>query len=664
MKRAAIKFFLAASILLLLVLAAGAALADGAPKISQQPESLETVTGRIVTLRVAAKGSGLKYQWYRRYGANDTWKAWNGKTRSTLWFFSIADMDGMQVRCVVSNAAGRATSRTASILILPKFTSYTVKLEGYVGEKVKMSATASGKDLKYQWYYKKSYSGDWIAWKGATSDSYEIVLSKKYKGCYFQCVVTAGNGRSISTWDVGDWFCPFSILVKDPPEVDIGQDETIYYLDEVYLDSLTIPNSLAQSLDLSGHSVAIKNGDNLELNNGVVRPKKTKWYYHQLESGYWVGSTGPSGQEGEIVREQYEAGDSVITIDDSVEVTVHVLNYATAYAQGVMDDYISANIAGSLTEYQKAELCCRFVAGYDYSIESSSYTSLIVHGSGDCWASNGALMYMLQKLGINCKSRYAGYDDGAGSGHYNVFANLDGVNYIVDAGYVGAAPRHYSFTLSDAPFSYRRITNDSIAITKLVGMEGKTEIEVPAQIDGYTVVEISKGALSLNHTVKRIHLPDTITSIGEEAFYQDYALESVNIPEGVTTIGDSAFAWCSSLTSLSIPASVSQIGIANTFHCTNLPAITVDPGNKTYCSVDGVVYSKDMRTLVLMPPARTGSYRVPEGVTTIANHAFTNVSKLTELILPTTLRTIEPGAFWYASIRELVLPEGLESVSP
>ena len=33
---------------------------------------------RIVTLHVTAKGSGLKYQWYRRYGADDTWKAWNG----------------------------------------------------------------------------------------------------------------------------------------------------------------------------------------------------------------------------------------------------------------------------------------------------------------------------------------------------------------------------------------------------------------------------------------------------------------------------------------------------------------------------------------------------------------------------------------------------------
>lgn len=664
MKRTGAKLVLTIVSLALLALAAGAfALAEGgAPVITGQPESVDTVSEKVISLQTSATGSGLRYQWYRRNNANDSWTAWSGKTQSLLWIYSTIDMDGMQVRCVVSNATGSATTSAATIRIIPNIWSYSYVLEGLVGEKKTLSVNANGKDLKYQWYYKATYNGNWIAWLGATSNEYELVLSKEYDGYYFQCVVTAGNGMTVSTWEKRDYFNTFRITVTDPSEFGIAPEETLYFLDDNDLECLALPNDLPQSLDLSGHKLEIVSGDNLDITDGLIRPKKTKWYYHQLESGYWVGSTGPSGQEGEIVREQYEAGDSVISVDGNIRVTFHVVNYAVLYAEGVMDQYLGKNITAGMTEYQKAEKCCQFVAGYDYGVDYTSYTGLIVHGSGDCWSSTGALMYMLPKVGITCKSRYAGYDSGAGSGHYNVLATLDGVNYILDAGFVGSAPRHYSITAYGSPFSYSMLTSTTVAITNYVSMDGETEIDVPAQINGYTVTAIGEGAFSSNNSVKRIHLPDTITSIGKKAFNDDKALESVNIPEGVTSIGSSAFAWCASLTSLTIPASVTEIGVGNSFYCSNLSTITVDPANTVYRSIDGVVFSKDGRTLVMFPPGRSGTYQVPSGVTTIATYAFCSAYSLSGLTFPDSLRTIEPSAFYHASIRDLILPEGLETV--
>ncbi|MBQ1213081.1 MAG: leucine-rich repeat protein [Clostridia bacterium] len=58
-----------------------------------------------------------------------------------------------------------------------------------------------------------------------------------------------------------------------------------------------------------------------------------------------------------------------------------------------------------------------------------------------------------------------------------------------------------------------------------------------------------------------------------------------------------------------------------------------------YQSSNGIVFSKDEKTLVLFPSGRTGSYTVPDGVTKIADGAFDH-SKLSEVILPASVTEI------------------------
>ena len=68
----------------------------------------------------------------------------------------------------------------------------------------------------------------------------------------------------------------------------------------------------------------------------------------------------------------------------------------------------------------------------------------------------------------------------------------------------------------------------------------------------YTLVdgtEISEEAFYNCTYLKRITIPNTVTSIGVYAFGHCYGLTSVTIPNSVTSIGGSAFAYCSSLTS-------------------------------------------------------------------------------------------------------------------
>jgi hypothetical protein len=94
--------------------------------------------------------------------------------------------------------------------------------------------------------------------------------------------------------------------------------------------------------------------------------------------------------------------------------------------------------------------------------------------------------------------------------------------------------------------------------------------------------------------------------------------ETLNIPEliqglPVTIIGDYAFFNCGNLTSITIPSSVTVIGgDAAFFGCFNLTSINVDSRNNTYASVDGVLFDKDIKTLIKYPAGKDNeTYTIP-----------------------------------------------------
>ena len=81
----------------------------------------------------------------------------------------------------------------------------------------------------------------------------------------------------------------------------------------------------------------------------------------------------------------------------------------------------------------------------------------------------------------------------------------------------------------------------------------------------------------------------------------------------VTKISDSAFENCTALLSITIPSTVKTIGTGAFRGCSSLVAINVDTENSVYCSVGGVLYSKDKRVLVSYPMNRPGNnFLIPD----------------------------------------------------
>lgn len=177
-----------------------------------------------------------------------------------------------------------------------------------------------------------------------------------------------------------------------------------------------------------------------------------------------------------------------------------------------------------------------------------------------------------------------------------------------------------------------------------------------------------------------VTLPNSVRSISDYSFYGCTNLESIvandkifahlpmsysgsyTIPEGIQTIAGNAFQRCANLESVTIPKSVTSMGKRPFPACYNLTAIDVAKDNTVYCSVNGVLFSKDKKRLVAFPGGKKGSYTVPNGVEVIGNAAFIS-SNLETVNLPNSVQTIEEDAFFSCyKLTRVNIPNGVTSI--
>lgn len=112
----------------------------------------------------------------------------------------------------------------------------------------------------------------------------------------------------------------------------------------------------------------------------------------------------------------------------------------------------------------------------------------------------------------------------------------------------------------------------------------------------------------------------------------------------VVAINGGAFNFMRDIVEIYIPKSIRHIKWCF-WKCTNLQRIVVDPENENYCDIDGVLFSKSKKELVAYPNARSGEYRVPNGVRQIGNCAFKNTT-VERIVMPKSLLKIGTNAFY------------------
>ncbi len=149
------------------------------------------------------------------------------------------------------------------------------------------------------------------------------------------------------------------------------------------------------------------------------------------------------------------------------------------------------------------------------------------------------------------------------------------------------------------------------------------------------------GCLSLNS----VSFANSVATIGNEAFSGCRSLSSLSLPSGLKTLEGKAFALCTSLTNVALPASITNYEAPVFYGCSDLEEIQVDALNPIFESVDGVLFSEDLLTLVEYPVGAGDEYVVPMGTMKIGDNAFYGCESLQSIVIPSSVKTIGQGAF-------------------
>lgn len=172
-----------------------------------------------------------------------------------------------------------------------------------------------------------------------------------------------------------------------------------------------------------------------------------------------------------------------------------------------------------------------------------------------------------------------------------------------------------------------------------------------------SVTEIGNAAMVFAMSENPIIIPSNVKVIGDAAFFSAEAPEIV-LSEGLKTIGDFSFIGAS-ISELNIPASVEKMGALLT-EC----FIIVDEDNENYCSIESVVLSKDMESLVYYPIFYPSDIQeIPEGINIKKLEPYSCMLFTDIVYVPKTVEEIAENAFWGSEFEIIVAPDSVTYVS-
>ena len=217
-------------------------------------------------------------------------------------------------------------------------------------------------------------------------------------------------------------------------------------------------------------------------------------------------------------------------------------------------------------------------------------------------------------------------------------------------------------------------------------------IALPIQIDGHDVLSLGERCLFGYHKLTCVILPDHLVTIGPfalagtgiteialpqtlrrieyKAFFNCHSLTDAQVAPELEHIGPGAFE-STALSGFWIPATVTEIGF-DAFHnsavraALPLPTFAIDPHNPRYC-LDryGALYRIDGEHCVLqqMLEKTTEAIAIMDGCELVERKAFFRHGRLRQVVLPSSLTTIEEKAFQYCErLTDVSNTEGLASV--
>lgn len=185
--------------------------------------------------------------------------------------------------------------------------------------------------------------------------------------------------------------------------------------------------------------------------------------------------------------------------------------------------------------------------------------------------------------------------------------------------------------------------------------------------------EIGEYMFASCHSLKKITLPYSITSIELAAFYECSELEEIIKFDNITKIRSGAFQNCSKLKEFKLPK-LQELESSTFEGCKSLISLEIPESITTLpkafaqgcSSLKNVVLPKTLKTIenrALCKCESLTSLEIPEGITDLPSYFVAGCSSLKNVVLPKSLNYVGWGAFQECSSLERIdLPNTLENI--
>ena len=292
--------------------------------------------------------------------------------------------------------------------------------------------------------------------------------------------------------------------------------------------------------------------------------------------------------------------------------------------------------------------------------------------SGNCGANDDKLTWTLTSNGtltISGEGEMKDYADGEWEDRKSEIKKI-----VIESGVteIGCSAFTDCTSLTDVVIPDSVTYIDNSAFLRCTNL---SEISLPD-----SVIRLGSGVFEDCTNLKSVRLPQNLTSIPYRFFFGCSRLKSISLPDSVTQIGEAAFGFCDlqeqvvqeivssdNITHIDARAFIGN-GNIHTVHigknveyiqtetfnyksypsfdsCTNLTSITVSPENQTYTSINGLLCSKDGRSLLYVPVGLSGRLDVPAGIETIGREAMHYALSIKIVHVPKSVKEIGSDAF-------------------
>lgn len=133
------------------------------------------------------------------------------------------------------------------------------------------------------------------------------------------------------------------------------------------------------------------------------------------------------------------------------------------------------------------------------------------------------------------------------------------------------------------------------------------------------------------------------------------------VPEGIKTIREGSIAHNNNIQRINLPSTLIEFEVNGIHLCKNVEYVDVCESNNNFKSVDGSLYSKDLKKYFFYPLAsKQTECIIPNTVVSLESDCFLQAKNLTNIVIPNSVKEIKQFAFQACtSLKEIYIPDSV-----